>query len=52
MNLEKIALAQIVPKEGCAAKVMASAFRRILQQVKFPAAYLVLLVKGRGGYRG
>ncbi|PSJ16944.1 selenide, water dikinase SelD [Nitrosomonas supralitoralis] len=47
MSSEKIALTQTVQKGGCAAKVAASELRRILQQVKFPAAHPALLVDGR-----
>lgn len=46
MSSEKIALTQTVQKGGCAAKVAASELRRILQQVKFPAAHPELLVDG------
>ncbi|MDE2389055.1 MAG: selenide, water dikinase SelD [Betaproteobacteria bacterium] len=47
MHSEKIALTQTVQKGGCAAKVAAAELRRILQQVKFPAAHPALLVDGR-----
>lgn len=46
MNSEKIALTQTVRKGGCAAKVGASELRRILQQVRFPAAHPALMVDG------
>ncbi|MBV2168585.1 MAG: selenide, water dikinase SelD [Bdellovibrio sp.] len=46
MSSEKIALTQTVQKGGCAAKVAASELRRILQQVKFPAAHSALMVDG------
>ncbi|WP_415063585.1 selenide, water dikinase SelD [Bdellovibrio sp.] len=46
MSSEKIALTQTVQKGGCAAKVAASELRRILQQVKFPAAHPALMVDG------
>lgn len=42
----RIALTQTVQKGGCAAKVAASELRRILQNVKFPAAHPALLVDG------
>ena len=47
MSSKKIALTQTVQKGGCAAKVAASELRRILQQVRFPAAHPALLVDGR-----
>jgi len=46
MSSEKIALTQTVHKGGCAAKVAASELRKILRQVKFPAAHSALLVDG------
>lgn len=47
MPSEKIALTQTVQKGGCAAKVAATELRRILQQIRFPAAHDALLVDGR-----
>lgn len=43
---KKINLTQTVQKGGCAAKVAASELRKILGQVKFPAAHPALLVDG------
>lgn len=42
-----VALTQTVQKGGCAAKVPAAELRKILAQVKFPAAHEALLVDGR-----
>lgn len=46
MTSSKVALTQTVQKGGCAAKVAASELRKILQQVKFPAAHPALMVDG------
>lgn len=42
-----VKLTQTVQKGGCAAKVAATELRKILEQVKFPAAHPELLVDGR-----
>jgi len=44
--MQKIELTQTVQKGGCAAKVAASELRKILSQVRFPAAHAELLVDG------